>query len=99
MNKHGTAQRFQQRYKITVAEYEEMCQKQDGKCFICHKPPTGSKHNAKLHVDHDHKTGQTRALLCHFCNHGLGNFKDDPQSLERAAQYVRSHTNGERPNT
>lgn len=50
-------------------------------CVIC-----GS--DEKLVVDHDHKTGQVRGMLCNHCNRGLGHFKDDPLLLEFAAQYL-----------
>jgi hypothetical protein len=50
-------------------------------CVIC-----GSQE--KLVVDHDHKTGEIRGLLCNHCNRGLGHFKDDPMLLEFAAQYL-----------
>jgi hypothetical protein len=50
-------------------------------CVIC-----GS--NEKLVVDHSHKTGNVRGLLCNHCNRGLGHFKDDPMLLEFAAQYL-----------
>jgi hypothetical protein len=50
-------------------------------CVIC-----GS--NEKLVVDHDHKTGQIRGMLCNHCNRGLGHFRDDPLLLEFAAVYL-----------
>lgn len=50
-------------------------------CVIC-----GSEE--KLVVDHDHKTGQIRGLLCNHCNRGLGHFRDDPMLLEFAAHYL-----------
>ena len=50
-------------------------------CVIC-----GSQE--KLVVDHDHKTGKVRGMLCNHCNRGLGHFRDDPTLLEFAAQYL-----------
>jgi hypothetical protein len=50
-------------------------------CVIC-----GSQE--PLVVDHDHKTGKIRGMLCNHCNRGLGHFRDDPTLLEFAAQYL-----------
>ena len=62
-----------------------MLRKQDGVCAICRTAPAA-------HVDHDHGTGAVRALLCFNCNGGLGQFKDDPEVLREAADYVAFHT-------
>ena len=57
-------------------------------CVIC-----GSKE--PLVVDHDHKTGKVRGMLCNHCNRGLGHFRDDPLLLEFAAEYIRQTTESE----
>lgn len=41
-----------------------------------------------LHVDHCHKTGAVRGVLCHLCNTGLGSFRDSPTLLARAINYL-----------
>lgn len=77
-------------YGLTVDQYEALVRDQKGLCAICKGPPVGR--GKKLHVDHDHTTRQVRALLCSFCNRGLGYFKDDPQLLLLAAQYLQDHS-------
>jgi hypothetical protein len=54
-------------------------------CAICHGPSVNAR---RLNRDHDHKTGRERGYLCHNCNIGLGNFKDDPALLAAAAAYL-----------
>ncbi len=53
------------RYGITVEEYEDLLKSQDGVCAICKMPCVTGK---RLHVDHDHMTGEIRGLLCYRCN-------------------------------
>jgi len=58
-------------YGITVEQYDKLSEKQSGGCFICgHKMET-----QRLHVDHDHKTGKVRGLLCYLCNVKVGWFE------------------------
>lgn len=71
---------------MSLAEYEGLHEAQSGLCLICGRP---SKTDRLLAVDHDHTTGEVRGLLCNECNVGLGMFEDQPEWLERAAQYVR----------
>jgi hypothetical protein len=82
------------RYGMTPEEYDAMLKTQNGVCAICSQPET-TKHKKgtakSLSVDHDHKTGKRRDLLCHNCNCGLGRFMDDPIRLENAAAYLRRH--------
>jgi hypothetical protein len=77
-------------YGITVAEYWSMFDAQDGKCAICGSADTGRK-DCPMPIDHDHRTGINRELLCHQCNTGLGMFGDDPDRLVAAAAYLIKH--------
>ena len=68
-------------------------EKQKPMCKICgktvHKAPKNSKDKQNQAViDHDHKTGKLRGLLCHQCNVGIGNFKDDVNILMNAILYL-----------
>lgn len=82
--------RFKHRYGITVDQYNEMLKAQSGKCKIC-KRVESRKTSARLCVDHDHKTGQVRGLLCFGCNAGLGKFNDDPALIQRAIKYLEAY--------
>ena len=69
---------------------------QDGRCANegCRTDAPGPH---GWHTDHDHGTGNVRALLCHSCNLSLGNMKDDPVRLEGLAAYIRRfHASGDR---
>lgn len=74
------------RYGITEDEYKKLYKAQNGKCAICETPESELKR--RLHIDHDHKTGKIRGLLCFLCNAGMGKFKDDPVLLKKAQEYL-----------
>lgn len=76
---------LKKRYGITLEEKCALYDKQLGQCGICKSSLEMGK---KTHVDHDHKTGTIRGLLCHWCNQGLGNFKDNVESLASAMRYL-----------
>lgn len=76
-------------FDISLGEYNEMLRAQDGCCAIC-KCEFGDNHGGPLVVDHDHKWGHVRGLLCRQCNHGLGNFDDNIEYLANAISYLRS---------
>lgn len=75
--------RLRSTYGIDLATYNRMLAEQDGRCAIC-----GG--DAQLYVDHCHRTGVVRGLLCAACNFGLGKFRDDPDALRRAAAYIEA---------
>lgn len=84
--------RLKAEFGITLAEYSTLLEKQGGVCAICGKSMTGVKEKGKqehaLYVDHDHKTGKVRGILCNNCNFGIGHFLDNPQLLLKAAEYL-----------
>lgn len=80
-------------YGMTGEEYGAMVAAQNGVCAICHQPETAMLNGVPkvMHVDHDHATGQLRALLCGSCNGMLGLAKDSPATLRAAADYLEHH--------
>ena len=80
--------RFRAKYGITLADYNAMLLQQNSKCKICFS--TEPKGFGRFHVDHDHKTGKVRGLLCSHCNVGLGHFKENAALLRDAASYVET---------
>lgn len=81
MKRHDSLLR--EKYGIGLHQYQQMFEEQGGECFIC-----GSTEDRNLAVDHCHKTGAVRRLLCQKCNQGLGLFNDDPDMLKKAAWYL-----------
>lgn len=80
------------RFGITVEQYESLLEKQGGVCACCGEPPDmKSPKTQMLHVDHDHKTGKVRSLLCQGCNLGIGHFAESKEKLTRAIVYLELH--------
>ena len=77
-------------YGITGEQFNEMLEGQNGVCAICERPETTTRMGKlrPLCIDHNHKTGKIRGLLCSNCNQALGKFKDNPETLMRAAKYL-----------
>jgi hypothetical protein len=76
-------------YGMSLETYYQLRSEQLGRCAICNRYENQINHNSqKLVVDHDHETGKVRGLICHKCNAGLGAFKDSPELLESAKQYL-----------
>lgn len=80
---------FKFRYGITPEEYELMHKKQKGLCSICLEHE--SKFKMKLAVDHCHKTGKIRSLLCSNCNTALGLIKENHLTMQRTISYIMRH--------
>jgi len=87
-------QQLKKMFGITLGIYEAILEYQGGVCAICGKAETvinsGSKKLQALAVDHCHKTGVIRGLLCSKCNNGLGYFKDSTALLQTAIKYLES---------
>ena len=81
--------RLKYRFGITLEDYNQLFNNQQGCCAICgvHQ----SELQRALDIDHSHKTGEIRGLLCGACNLLLGNGKDNPEILRIAADYLEIH--------
>src|SRR6266566_4582333 len=84
-------------YNLTDEEYKAMWMLQHGICAICGKPESRKMKGTVLHlsIDHDHKTGEVRGLLCHDCNLMLAKANDDPTILMEAIAYLEKHRGAE----
>jgi len=87
-------QHLQKKYLINDAIYQHMLLMQNFKCAICDSDSPGKATDKYFAVDHCHKTGSVRGLLCHPCNTALGSFKDNTQSLKRAIDYLEKFEDG-----
>jgi hypothetical protein len=72
-------------YGVTPDQYQTLIASQKGLCAICNEPQTLDR---PLYLDHCHTTLEPRGLLCHRCNTGLGNFRDNPALLDKAKEYI-----------
>lgn len=79
--------KLKKKYGITIEDYKKMVLAQDNLCAIC-----GSNSDKKsLHVDHCHKTGKVRELLCARCNTTLGRLNDDINLIKKMSLYLQRH--------
>jgi len=81
------------RYGLTPQDYNFIYNKQEGRCFLCGRHALDIKKNRNryaLHIDHDHKTGDIRGLLCIGCNRALGTLGDDLSLIvEKILKYIK----------
>ena len=90
----GGKQLRQKRFGISQQQYDEMLAMQGNVCAICKNPEkTVDKRQNKvkcLSIDHCHNTDKVRGLLCNWCNTGLGQFKDNIDTMMKAIEYLKN---------
>ena len=79
---------LKRRYGLSPEQFDALLAQQGFLCPICLK-------RAAVHVDHDHSTGRVRGILCEMCNGGLGQFRDNPETIESAIAYLEEHAGGD----
>ncbi len=80
---------IKRKYGLSEDTYKQMLESQNAKCKICRLSPAKGK---RLHVDHCHKTGKVRGLLCAQCNWFAGKLDNLPRVLMRLFIYERNWT-------
>lgn len=83
----GRNQELKRLYGLTADQYKTLLVNQEFKCAVCQVSP-GQR---KLHVDHCHKTGKVRGLLCALCNRAAGYIRDDPAIARGLADYLETN--------
>jgi hypothetical protein len=82
-------QHLHYRYGLTLEQYDNLLCEQGGCCAICKlDPETATPGLPVLHVDHNHKTGEVRGLLCGKCNMAIGLLMEDQDNLANASRYL-----------
>lgn len=90
MRESDRAGHLRRKYGITEEQYEELLHQQGGSCGVCGKHE--STFPVRLAVDHNHRTGEVRGLLCNYCNHRLVGRHTDPDLLLAVSSYLRKGT-------
>ena len=78
-------------YNLSLDAYDVLSLFQDQRCAICKARASDLLETtglSRLHVDHDHKTGKVRGLLCNTCNTGIGLLKESPLLMQEAINYL-----------
>jgi hypothetical protein len=83
--------RLRVEHRLSLEEYNAILAEQDGRCALCGGKPNGRW--GTLNIDHNHKTGERRGLICDSCNRGLGLFGDNEVLLRKAAEYLEKYVN------
>lgn len=88
MKPHARANWLKKNYGLSIEDWAQMWSEQDGKCASCGDAFPEIK---SAHVDHNHTNGEVRALLCKWCNVSLGFLKEDPERIQRLAEYAKKY--------
>lgn len=83
-----TASKRKNKYGVSPLEFDNLLAAQDNKCAICLSELDESTFKMRGNMDHDHKTGLPRGILCGHCNQAVGMFKDSRSILQRAIDYL-----------
>lgn len=75
-------------YKISENDFNEMKLAQNNLCAICNNP---QNYGSRLFVDHCHKTGKVRGLLCSSCNTAIGHFRENIDTMFNAIEYIKKY--------
>jgi len=75
-------------YDLTIEEYDQLIKKQNGRCVICDGINADGR---RLSIDHNHKNGVLRGLLCHHCNTALGLVRDNINVLKNMIEYLQNN--------
>jgi len=96
--KYETKSRYERFYyfakgmpRMNVEDYKYLLEMQNNKCAICGTEVNQDSRGQRLCIDHDDKRKIVRGILCHLCNRGLGHFKDKPENLRKAAEYLEKY--------
>ena len=89
MVEYARTRHLRDNYGLDPDLYDAMVFCQDGKCAICKR----TDHRRRLDIDHDHKTGKVRGLLCEKCNKMLGQARDNRDTLMAGAEYLLRYSN------
>ena len=86
---------YRRNYGLTLQEVQALFESQRGLCAVCGQPERSTTKRTgeikMLHIDHDHKTGKIRGLLCQDCNMALGHLQDSSERIQMLLDYAKAH--------
>lgn len=83
---------YRRKYGLTSEDFLKMLKEQNYGCAVCAEKIGEAKRKRRLFIDHCHKTGMARGVLCGNCNTAIGMLKDSAELLLKARLYILRHT-------